>query len=135
MRLAILLIFCSVYSVFGQDKSKSSGKSLVLFTAGSAKVSTGEFAYLYKKNHQHKPEDFTVAKVEEYLQLYINFKLKVSEALSRGMDTTKTFRQEFDQYREEIKKPYISEGDELDRLVKEAYERSKEKQYTQILRF
>ena len=105
--------------VFGQGKTKPQ----TLFTVGKATVSTQEFNYLYRKNHHHKPEDFTAAKVEEYLNLYVNFKLKVSEAMNRGMDTTRTFQREFDQYREEIKKPYVSEGDDLDRLVKEAFQR------------
>jgi peptidyl-prolyl cis-trans isomerase SurA len=126
MRLAVLLTFCLSGAVFGQDAPKSNNKAVTLCTVGKAKVSTDEFAYLFQKNHQHKKEDFTAAKVEEYLELYVNFKVKVAEALSRGMDTTKSFQQEFDQYREEIKKPYVSEGDELDRLVKEAYQRSKE---------
>ena len=122
MRLAILLVFSSFLMVFGQGKSKPQ----TLFTVGKATVSTQEFNYLYKKNHQHKPEDFTTAKVEEYLNLYVNFKLKVLEAMNRGLDTTRSFKKEFDQYREEIKKPYVSEGDDLDRLVKEAFQRMNE---------
>ena len=125
MRITILFILCAVCQAFGQTKPK--GKAVQpLFFVGKSKVTTDEFAYLYKKNHQHKQEDFTVPKVEEYLNLYVNFKLKVAEALNRGMDTTASFKKEFDQYREEIKKPYISEGDDLDRLVKEAYQRSLE---------
>jgi peptidyl-prolyl cis-trans isomerase SurA len=127
MRLAILFVFSVVLTVFGQGTSKTQPKGQVLFTAGKATVNTGEFAYLYRKNHQHKPEDFTPTKVEEYLDLYVNFKLKVLEAMNRGLDTTRAFKKEFDQYREEIKKPYVSEGDDLDRLVKEAYQRMTEK--------
>jgi peptidyl-prolyl cis-trans isomerase SurA len=60
------------------------------------------------------------------LQLLINFKLKIEEAKSRGMDTTKAFVKEFSGYKEELKKPYQVGGDELDRLTKQAYERLKE---------
>ena len=119
MRISVLLLFLVSVAVFGQSKTKATS----LFKVGSTTVNTDEFIYLYKKNHQSKPEDFTQVKVEEYLDLYVNFKLKVSEAMRRGLDTTASFRQEFDQYREEIKKPYVSEGDDLDRLVKEAYQR------------
>jgi peptidyl-prolyl cis-trans isomerase SurA len=124
MRITVLLIFCAFFRVFAQSPAAS--KPVLLFTTGKAAVNTSEFIYLYKKNHQQKPEDFTPAKIEEYLNLYVNFKLKVSEALTRGLDTTQSFKKEFDQYRDEIKKPYISEGDDLDRLVKEAYQRSTE---------
>lgn len=123
MRIAIFFLFGSVLAVFGQNKPKPQSKPQPLFTVAKSAVTTQEFSYLYKKNHQHKPEDFTTAKVEEYLDLYVNFKLKVKEALMRGLDTMRAFKKEFDQYREEIKKPYISEGDDLDRLVKEAYQR------------
>lgn len=124
MRISILLIFCSVFQGFGQDKKKKSSQQQPLFSIDRSIVAANEFTTLYKKNHQHKPEDFTAPKVEEYLQLYINFKLKVAEAMNRGLDTTASFNKEFEQYREEIKKPYVSEGDDLDRLVKEAYQRS-----------
>jgi peptidyl-prolyl cis-trans isomerase SurA len=123
MRLIIFFLFSCVLALFGQQKPGTQTKQQTLFTAGKASVNTQEFSYLYKKNHQHKPEDFTAAKVEEYLDLYVNFKLKVLEAMNRGMDTTRSFQKEFDQYREEIKKPYVSEGDDLDRLVKEAFQR------------
>lgn len=122
MRFVILFVFSSVLVVFGQGTSKPQ----TLFTVGKVAVNTQEFSYLYKKNHQHKPEDFTAPKVDEYLDLYVNFKLKVLEARNRGLDTTRGFKKEFDQYREEIKKPYVSEGDDLDRLVKEAYQRMTE---------
>jgi peptidyl-prolyl cis-trans isomerase SurA len=122
MRISVFFVFCLIGGLFGQSQPKSQ----LLFKAGNTRVNTNEFIYLYRKNHQHKPEDFTAAKVDEYLDLYVNFKLKVTEAFSRGMDTTASFKQEFDQYREEIKKPYVSEGDDLDRLVKEAYQRMTE---------
>lgn len=123
MRFIIFLTFCSVFTVFGQNKPNPKTKPQALFTVGKTIVTTDEFAILYQKNHQHKPEDFSAPKVEEYLQLYVNFKLKVTEAINRGIDTTAAFRREYEQYREEVKKPYVSEGDDLDRLVKEAYER------------
>lgn len=124
MRITILLICCVVFQSGAQDKQKAKSKATPLFSIGKSMVNADEFIALYKKNNQHKPEDFTSQKVEDYLELYINFKLKVSEAVHRGLDTTATFKKEFDQYREEIKKPYVSEGDDLDRLVKEAYQRS-----------
>ena len=126
MRITLFFIFCSVCFVFGQEKPKGKSKPMPLFSVGNKNVNTDEFVYLYKKNHQHKAEDFNSDKIEEYFELYVNFKLKVIEAVNCGLDTTASFRQEFDQYREEIKKPYVSEGDDLDRLIKEAYQRMTE---------
>ena len=104
---------------------KKDPKPLTLFTIKDAPVSTDEFIYLYKKNHL-KQDDFTQAKVNEYLDLLVNFKLKVTEAKARGMDTTAAFRKEFKTYKEELKKPYLAQKDELDRLTQEAYQRLKE---------
>ncbi len=125
MRLSslLLLIFCT--SGFSQNKKKETERSPLVFRVNKQPVFADEFIYLYKKNHT-KPEDFKEAKINEYLQLLINFKLKIEEAKSRGMDTTKAFVKEFSGYKEELKKPYQVGGDELDRLTKQAYERLKE---------
>ena len=98
----------------------------MLFSVNNRAVSTDEFIYLYKKNHQNKQEDYTKDKVEEYLNLFINFKLKVEEARTRGLDTTKAFIKEFINYKEELRRPYLPEGKMLDSLVLLTYNRLKE---------
>ena len=123
VRFALLLLISTIG--FGQNKKKETERSPLVFRVHKQPVFADEFIYLYKKNHT-KPEDFKEAKINEYLQLLINFKLKIEEAKSRGMDTTKAFVKEFSGYKEELKKPYQVGGDELDRLTKQAYERLKE---------
>jgi peptidyl-prolyl cis-trans isomerase SurA len=125
MRLLFTLLFLVSIFALGQPKKPQAEKSPLVFMVNNQPVFANEFTYLYKKNH-NKPEDFTTAKIEEYLQLLINFKLKVEEAKSRGMDTTKAFLKEFSGYKEELKKPFQVGGDELDRLTKETYDRLKE---------
>lgn len=100
-------------------------KELPLFTIDDKVVKAEEFIYLYTKNHQGKPGEFTKEKIEEYLELFINFKLKVKEAETRGMDLSQEFNDELNTYKEELKKPFIAEADMLDQLVAEAYERLK----------
>lgn len=113
----VLLLF-SYLNTFGQ--AKASTKPMPLFTVGKATVTTEEFLYTYRKNHQNQ-QDFTEQKVNEYLDLFVNFKLKVAEAHTRGLDTTSKFTAEFKTYREELKKPYRTEPDALDKLTKETY--------------
>lgn len=98
----------------------------VLFTVSGSPVSKSEFTYLYRKNHQNKPGEFTEEKIREYLDLFVVFKLKVAEARARGIDTSQTFLKEFNSYRDELKKPYVASQDELAKLVKEAYQRMTE---------
>lgn len=120
---ALLLFLC--FTVWAQKAKKQSGPEL-LFSVNNRPVSTSEFIHLFKKNHQNQNEDYTRQKVEEYLDLFINFKLKVEEARSRGIDTTKAFINEFNTYKEELRRPYLPEGKMLDSLVKLTYNRLKE---------
>jgi peptidyl-prolyl cis-trans isomerase SurA len=123
MRVFWFLIGSFLFSVSLQAQQKKPAAPKPLFTAGGASVSTDEFTYTYRKNHQSNPQDFTEEKVNEYLQLFINFKLKVAEARVRGLDTTAKFNTEFKTYREELKKPYRAEEDALEKLVQQTYQR------------
>jgi len=123
MRVFWFLIGSILFSVSLQAQQKKPAAPKPLFTAGGAGVSTDEFMYTYRKNHQNNPQDFTEEKVNEYLQLFINFKLKVAEARFRGLDTTAKFNTEFKTYREELKKPYRTEEDALEKLVQQTYQR------------
>ncbi len=117
----LLAIVC--FSGFSQ-RSKST-KAQTLFSVGDKSVTTDEFMYLYKKNHTGK-EDFSQQKITEYLELFINFKLKVQEASNRGIDTTAAFVKEYNSYKEELKKPYLPESKLIDSLVKITYARLQE---------
>jgi peptidyl-prolyl cis-trans isomerase SurA len=114
---AALLMICIV----GYAQKKAS-KPAVLFTVGKEKTTADEFMYLYKKNHPAK-EEFTDQKIEEYLTLFINFKLKVVEARARGIDKTPEFTKEYNTYKDELRKPYLPESKILDSLVTLTYDR------------
>lgn len=122
MRFAVFIgLMVAGGAVLAQKKGKDEPKPI--FSVNKKNISSDEFEYLYRKNHQGKKEEFTEQKIREYLDLFVNFKLKVTEATLRGMDTTKAFKKEFRSYRDELKKPYVASSDELDRLTKEAYQR------------
>lgn len=100
-------------------------KKAVLFTAGNEAVSAEEFIYLFRKNHPDKTT-YESTEINEYLDLYIQFKLKVAEAKSRGLDTTAAFQREFTQYRQELRKPYLPETKAIDSMSQAVYQRMKE---------
>ena len=127
-RAAITLLFAllSVSTAFSQTQLDKKNKSLTLFTVNKNSVTVDEFIYLYKKNHQDPQKDFTKEKIEEYLDLFVKFKLKVEEAKSRGLDTTKVFLKEFNGYKEELRKPYLPDAKIIDSLVKLTYNRMQE---------
>jgi peptidyl-prolyl cis-trans isomerase SurA len=123
MRLCFAVLFIFHFGLAdGQPAPVSKSPTQVLFQVNKTPVNTDEFIYQYKKNHT-KSDDFTEAKIDEYLDLLINFKLKIAEAKKRGLDTTAAFAKEFNTYKEELKKPYLAGGDDLDKLTREAYDR------------
>lgn len=123
MSAAVLLSCLVVFVVTGQSTRK---KPQPLFSVNNKPIMIDEFTYLYRKNHQQKPEEFTPPEIEAYLTLFINYKLKVEDALYRGMDTTETFKKEYNTYRNELLKPYLPETKVVDSLVTQAYDRLKE---------
>ena len=118
----IFILFLCIADAYAQTLKKNVDASLL--STGSNQLSTEEFVYLYKKNHPRK-EDYTEPKINAYLDLLINFKLKVVEASSRGYDTTRLFKKEFKSYQQELRKPYLATTDIVDSLTKEAYKRMK----------
>jgi peptidyl-prolyl cis-trans isomerase SurA len=122
----ILIIGSLAWPAAGQDKGKRQKNRDILFEVGNRQVTSDEFIYLYRKNHQQSPSGYTAADINEYLELFINFKLKVEEARRRGMDTTTAFLSEYRGYRNELLKPYLPDSRILDSLVAQAYERMKE---------
>src|SRR5260221_2051930 len=120
MRFRIIVLMLAIHGLaVGQKKA---APATPLFSIKGSPVYTEEFIYLYKKNHL-QPQDFTQEKINEYLTLFINFKLKIAEGRNRRLDTTQAFVKEFNTYKEELKKPYRAGTDDLDRLTKEAYDR------------
>jgi peptidyl-prolyl cis-trans isomerase SurA len=122
MRSYLLIIVFSIVGVTSFSQTNKPKKQQVLFSVNKVPTYNEEFSYLYKKNHQNKPDDFTELKINEYLTLFTNFKLKVTEARALGLDTTAKFRKEYKTYREDLKKPYRAEPDALEKLTKETYE-------------
>jgi peptidyl-prolyl cis-trans isomerase SurA len=120
--LALVLVLVGSQAI---AQSKQTTKPQVLFTIKNQQVTADEFIYIYKKNHPLKDE-YTEQKIDEYLNLFVNFKLKVTEARQRGIDTTAAFVKEYNSYKEELRRPYLPEGKILDSLVKVTYGRLQE---------
>lgn len=94
----------------------------ILMQVGPKKVTTAEFLRMYQKNNT--PGTFTEVKnMDEYLQMFINYKLKVVEAESLGFDTINSFKSELAGYRKHLARPYLIDNNIIDKLTDEAYER------------
>jgi len=114
--LLFVLVFFSA-SLLGQKQNDE-----VLFTIGDEAVPVSEFLYIYKKNLGDKA-DFTRNSLEEYLDLYMKFKLKVKKAKSMKLDTFSSFKNEMKGYREQLAKSYLVDKEVNEKLIREAYDR------------
>jgi len=110
------LTTCLITTLVAQEK--------VLLEIDNEKVTAEEFLHIYKKNNTEE-NAMSFSAMKEYMDLFVNFKLKVHEAQVLGMDTTKGFVQELSGYRSQLAQPYLTDKAVEEELVAEAYERMK----------
>lgn len=96
----------------------------VLMNINGKPVYKSEFEYIYNKNNTNNSLD--KKSLEEYVDLFVNFKLKVEEAKAQGIDTTRSFVTELAGYRSQLTKPYLTDSKVDEEILREAYNRSKE---------
>ncbi|MEY3053029.1 MAG: hypothetical protein RLY31_2814 [Bacteroidota bacterium] len=97
----------------------------VLFTVDNIPVPVSEFRYIYAKTNGDKG-DYSRASLQEYLDLYVNFKLKVRKAREMQLDTIKALQQELAGYRRQLADSYLLDREVTEKLVKTVYERSRQ---------
>ena len=93
----------------------------VLMTIDGKPVMASEFLYIYNKNNQESALEKKT--MREYLDLFVNFKLKVTEAEAQGIDTTAAFRKELAGYRAQATPRYMVDNEAVDSLIRMSYDR------------
>ena len=116
--LSLVAFFALSLGIFAQTSDP------VLMTINGKPVLKSEFEYIYNKNNSNNSLDKKT--LEEYVDLFVNFKLKVEEAKTQGIDTTKSFINELSGYRSQLTKPYLTDSKVDEATLREAYDRSKE---------
>lgn len=96
--------------------------SPVLMQIGDEKVSADEFWAVYQKNSRINQENEKTS-LKDYLDLYINFKLKVKEAKDAKMDTSAAFKKELAGYRKQLAKPYLVDEKVNEQTLHQVYQR------------
>jgi peptidyl-prolyl cis-trans isomerase SurA len=118
--LLLLFVLCfSALTVFSQKKKE------VLLTIDDTPVYVNEFIRVYNKNLD-LVKDETQKSVDGYLDLFIDYKLKVAAAYEQGLDKDKNYVKEFNEYRNQLSKNYIFEDKVTSELAVEAYQRGLE---------
>jgi len=115
LSLALLVLFGSA-NAFASDP--------VLMKINGKPVYKSEFEYIYNKNNSNNSLDKKT--LDEYVDLFVNFKLKVEEAKAQGLDTTQSFISELAGYRSQLTRPYLTDSKVDEQILREAYDRMKE---------
>lgn len=96
----------------------------VLFNVNNESVLAGEFIRVYNKNID-LIKDESQKDVDNYLQLYINYKLKLSEAYSRELHKNDNYKKELKKYTKQLESTFLTDKVTEEKLLLEAYERTK----------
>lgn len=115
----LLLGFCIIsvnISSFAQNDE-------VLMTIDGKPVYKSEFEYIFQKNN--KDESVSKEDLDEYVDLFTKFKLKVTQAREMGLDTMPKLLGELKGYRTQLSRQYLTDNKLTDQLIEEGYNRMK----------
>lgn len=117
-------IFIAIFSFLSLSAAAQTNDDPVLMTINGKPVTRAEFEYSYNKNGS---VDGAVEKktVGEYVDMFINYKLKVAAAEEARMDTLSSFLDEFRQYRDLQLTPAMVDTVFIDSVARSLYDRSK----------
>ena len=118
MKKNLLLLIVSVFSLysFGQNDP-------IIMEIGNKKITKSEFQQIYLKNNPDPKYD--QKSLDEYMEMFTKFKLKVAEAEAIGYDTIPKLKKELAGYKKQLASPYLVDSAKNESMVKEAYERTK----------
>ena len=102
--------------------SSTALRSQTLFTYGAKTVSKDEFIKAFNKNPDSSGS--RNEKIKEYLDLYINFKLKIQAAADEKLSGNASYKYEADNFKSQLTENYINEQANINGLIHEAFERS-----------
>ena len=115
----LYIIICTFFVL---SNSYSQEQNEILLNIDGNEITKEEFQRIYDKNKTNLTTG-EITSVEEYLDLFINFKLKVFEAKELGSDTNRSFQSEFAGYKKQLASPYLIDEEANKRVIQEAYNR------------
>lgn len=111
------LLFCLLSFVLVNVRVQA--EDPVVININGEEILRSEFEYIWKKNNTENSLD--KKNLDEYLDLFVIFKLKVAEAKAQGLDTTQAFISELRGYRNQLTAPYLTDKQAEEKLIDEAY--------------
>src|SRR5690606_32957856 len=120
MKLKQLLFGFLFFSALNANAQKETKE--VLFTIDDKPYYTDEFSRVYKKNLDLVKDD-SQKDLDQYLELYIGYKLKVNRAYKLGLQDNSAYKTELNSYRTQLAKNYFNDTKITQELVEEGYNR------------
>jgi len=117
--LSIYFLLLTISVGYAQKSKKQK-----IFSIAESTVYSDEFLRVFKKNRDIVADE-NKKSIEEYLELYVNYKLKLKQAYELKYDTIGSYKSELAKYRAQLITPYLSDSEVTLALVKEAYARTK----------
>ncbi len=121
MKLKTLFAAC----LFGTAAMAQTANDPIVMTVNGVPVPRSEFEYSYNKNNSEGVIDKKT--VEEYVDLFINYKLKVCAAMDERYDTLQSFKDEFAQYRDQQIRPMLVTDEDIERQAHKIYDQTVER--------
>lgn len=124
----------AILSMFYIASCSSSNNVVAEF--GNNQITYDELKAAYEKNLSEEEKDSTISddSLKEFADLYVNYKMKLRDAVVRGFDKDPEIQQEIEDYTKTVGVPYIEEKYIIDQGLKKLYdERKIEKRVSHIL--
>ena len=118
-----LTIALSLFAAITSQQTWAQGADPIVMTINGVGVPRSEFEYSYNKNNGEGAID--KLSVDEYVTLFINYKLKVAAALDAHLDTLSSFRQEYRMYRDQQVRPTMVTDADVVAEAQQMYNRTK----------
>lgn len=109
-------------AIIGTALAAFAAKDPVIMRINGKDIKLSEFEYLYQKNNKQQIEKESL---DQYVDRFVIYKLKVAEAEDMKLDTLQSFIKEYNGYKRELSLPYLEDAATKERLAKECYERMK----------
>lgn len=116
------ILFSAVILALAAGAIMAKPKDPVIMTVNGRPVLKSEFEYLYNKNVGQQLEHQSL---DEYVDLFVNYKLKVADALANKYDTTPEFISELAMYQNDLSAPYMVDTDAENRQLDKMYDHYK----------
>ena len=116
--MKVKLLACTL---LGAAALALAAKDPVLMKINGKEVKLSEFEYLFHKNNQQQLQKESL---QQYVDRFVTYKLKVADAEAEKIDTLKRIKAELEGYKNELVAPYLVDTTVTAKLVAEAYDRA-----------